>query len=156
AFAVVGQEGRLTYAELNSRANQVARYLRSLGVAPGARLGLCCERTIEMVVGIYAVLKAGAAYVPMDAAYPMERLQHMVEAAGLRFVLTQSNLVGQLGSIGATQLVCLDGPGPDFGRFHDENLDVAVSGDDLIYIIFTSGTTGRPKGAGVYHRGFLN
>src|SRR5258708_2837406 len=141
---------------MNARANQGGRYLAWMGVGPGTRGGLCCERTPEMVVGLYAILKAGAAYVPMDAEYPTERLQHMAEAAGLEFVLTQANLMDRLVALGKVQLVLLDGPQVAFAGLSNENLDVAVTGDDLIYIIFTSGTTGRPKGAGVYHRGFSN
>jgi non-ribosomal peptide synthetase component F len=74
ATAVAGEQGSLSYAELNGRANQVARYLAGRGVGPGARIGVCCERTFELIVGVYGILKAGAAYVPMDPAYPGERL----------------------------------------------------------------------------------
>src|SRR5258708_26872241 len=89
ATAVVSERGCLSYTELNGRANQVARYLAGLGLGPGSTIGICCERTLEFIVGVYGILKAGAAYVPMDPAYPAERLQYMAQAAGLTVVLTQ-------------------------------------------------------------------
>jgi amino acid adenylation domain-containing protein len=156
ATAVAGEQGSLSYAELNGRANQVARYLAGRGVGPGARIGVCCERTFELIVGVYGILKAGAAYVPMDPAYPGERLEYMAAAAGLDFVLTQAHLAFGLSRLRNVRLVLLDGPQTEWSSLGREDLDVPVSGDDLIYVIFTSGTTGRPKGAAVYHRGFSN
>lgn len=145
----------MTYAQLNARANQVAHYLLNLGVGPQARVGICFERTAELVIAIFGVLKAGAAYVPMDPAYPAERLQYMAEAAQLSVVLTQSSLSGNLAGLGTIYPVALDKPSP-IDVQPTTNPDVDVKPDDLIYIIFTSGTTGRPKAAGVLHRGFEN
>jgi amino acid adenylation domain-containing protein len=156
ATAVVADQGRLSYSELNARANQVARYLDSLEIGAGSRIGLCCERTIEMIVGIFGILKAGAAYVPLDPAYPRERLEYMAEAANLDVILTQKNLVECLNRLNETRLILLDDPGLETWDLSPENPRVAVGPDDPIYVIFTSGTTGRPKGAGVYHRGFSN
>src|SRR5262249_35129224 len=141
---------------LNGKANQIAKYLARLGAAPGARIGICCERSFELIAGIYGILKAGAAYVPMDPSYPAERLQYMTEAAGVTVVLTQCHLANMLSGFAALSLVVLDGKQSEWSALSCENVDVSVSDDDLIYVIFTSGTTGRPKGAAVYHRGFTN
>ncbi len=99
AIAVVYEESSLTYGELNGKANQLARHLRTLGVGPDVLVGLAAERSLEMVVGLLAILKAGGAYVPLDPAYPKERLTFMIEDAGLSLVLTQAHLLGDLCSL---------------------------------------------------------
>ena len=101
SVAVVYEDQRLTYEELNSRANQVAHYLRGLGVGPEVRVGICVERSVEMVVGLLGILKAGGAYVPLDPEYPAERLAYMVEDAQVPVLLTQSHLRGRLPEGGA-------------------------------------------------------
>lgn len=155
ATALAGDQGTLSYQDLNGRANQIGRYLSTRGVQRGSKVGICCERTFELVAGILGILKAGAAYVPMDPAYPADRLKYMAEAADLDLVLAHSTATHRLTDLPCTQ-VLLDGAGEEWSGLSCDNLDAAVGEDDLIYVIFTSGTTGRPKGAGVYHRGFSN
>ena len=107
AVAVVYEAEQLTYAELNERANQLAHYLRALGVGPEVLVGICVERSLEMVVGVLGILKAGGAYVPLDADYPLERLSFMLEDAGVGVLLTQARLEEKLPAQ-AGQVVCLD------------------------------------------------
>ncbi|HEU4326188.1 MAG TPA: amino acid adenylation domain-containing protein [Roseiflexaceae bacterium] len=153
--AVVAGERSLTYAELERHTNRLARHLHGLGVGPGALVGVCLERSPELVVGILAVLKAGGAYVPLDPAYPPQRLEQMCADLGLAALVTRSDLAERLpASVG--QPVCLDLLGDALAQHSDAPFDGGASPDDLIYVIFTSGSTGRPKGAAVFHRGFAN
>ena len=149
AHALAFEGARLTYGELERRANALAAHLARLGAGPEARVGLFVERSLEMVVGILAVLKAGAAYVPMDAAFPRERLAFMLSDAGVRLVLTQSALVSKLPSSDAA-LVCLD----EFDWTNADGApgDTGVAPENLAYVIYTSGSTGQPKGVGIEHR----
>jgi amino acid adenylation domain-containing protein len=148
-----GEHG-LTWAELNSRANQLARYLRGLGVHLEMRVGLFVERSIDMFVGMLAILKAGAAYVPLDPAYPQKRLAYMMEDADLAFVVTQQDLVARLPEH-QVHAVCVDDR-RTYREVSVSNLDVAISPDNLAYLIYTSGSTGRPKGVEAAHRGAVN
>ncbi len=149
-------EGRdLTYRELNARANRLARFLRSCGVGRGERVGVCVERSLEMVVALLGVLKAGGAYLPLDPEYPRERLGFMLEDARVPVLLTQERLAASLPEHGA-RAVRLDA---DWGRVSaepDENLEDELDGGDLAYVIYTSGSTGRPKGVQVPHRALCN
>ncbi|WP_218920282.1 non-ribosomal peptide synthetase [Chondromyces crocatus] len=146
---------RLTYLELNRRANRLAHHLRGLGVDSEQLVGLYAERSVEALVGLLAVLKAGAAYVPMDPAYPRERVALMLEDAGVSVLLTQAGLLHSLPRHGAT-VVLLDEDGDTVARCSGENLSEEVEPDQLAYVIYTSGSTGRPKGVQVTHRGVSN
>jgi amino acid adenylation domain-containing protein len=155
ALAVVCGSQKLTYAELNSRANQLANYLRKLGAGPDALVGICMYRSPEMIIGILGTLKAGAAYVPLDPAYPQQRLASMVGDVDLRVVLT-SNETRSILPETEVKKVCLD---DDWGRIaneSDDNLPAAASVKNLCYVIFTSGSTGKAKAAAVFHRGWTN
>lgn len=148
------EQQKLTYGELDRRANQLARHLRRLGVGRDGLVGLFVERSLEMVVGILGILKAGAAYVPMDTSYPQERLAFMLADAKLAVLLTQSSLVANLPSGGAP-LVRLD----EFdwhGAEAAPQCDVRVHPEHLAYVIYTSGSTGRPKGVCIEHRNIVN
>ncbi len=150
AVAVILEGQRLTYAELNRRANQVARYLQRLGVGPEDLVGICVGRTMEMVVGILGILKAGGAYVPLDPAYPQERLTFMLEDAQISILLTQAELAANF-SQHRLQIVRLDAEWADISRERDENLPSSASAENLAYVIYTSGSTGKPKGVMITH-----
>jgi amino acid adenylation domain-containing protein len=139
----------LPYAELDRRANRLAHHLRALGAGPERLVGLCVERSLETVVGILAVLKAGAAYLPLDPAYPEERLAYMLEDSGASIVLTTSDLSGKL--TGGTTLVRLDADAEAIARRPSDPPSVDVDPSALAYVIYTSGSTGRPKGVEVTH-----
>jgi amino acid adenylation domain-containing protein len=146
--ALVCEDLRLTYDELNRRANRLAHHLRSLGVEPEVRVGICTERSSEMIVGLLGVLKAGGAYVPLDPTYPETRLSLMLEDAGARVLLVQEHLAGLLPAEGR-RLVVLDG---DFPTGEEGNPFRLAGPANLAYVLFTSGSTGRPKGVAVEHR----
>ncbi|WP_103341284.1 non-ribosomal peptide synthetase [Amycolatopsis sp. CA-126428] len=143
APALSDEGTELTYRELSARSAAVAAGLRAAGVEPGDRVGVCLDRTAELVVTLLGVLRAGAAYVPMDPAYPAERLAYTVEDAGIRVVVTTA------ADFPAAEGVRLVRPGDLDG---EPGEDVAVSPDDVAYVIYTSGSTGRPKGVAVPHR----
>jgi amino acid adenylation domain-containing protein len=149
--AVSFEDTSLTYRELLDRAGCLARHLVGMGVGPDVRVGVCAERSLEMVVGLLGVLRAGGAYVPLDPSYPAERLAFMVEDAAAPVVLTQRRLAGLLPAHGA-QTVLLDVP----QDWQDTALLPRVPPDALAYVIYTSGSTGRPKGAMNAHRGVRN
>jgi amino acid adenylation domain-containing protein len=155
ATAVVFEQQRLSYGELNARANQLAHYLRELGVGPEVLVGVCMERSLEMVVGLLGVLKAGGAYVPLDPTYPKDRLSFMVEDAGLKVLLTQESLAG-IWTGHLVELVCLDRDWPVISGRGVENSLTAVKAENLAYVIYTSGSTGRPKGVQISHRAVVN
>ena len=156
AVAVVYEETQLTYAELNARANQLARYLRRQGVDLDARVGLCLERSLDLVVGMLGVLKAGAAYVPLDPQYPTERLQYMLADANAPVLVTHRALTERLRDYkGAT--LSPDQQWEEIGHEDEANLTtVTPDPDNVAYVIYTSGSTGRPKGVMVQHRSLLN
>jgi amino acid adenylation domain-containing protein len=155
AVALVFEDQQLTYRELNRQANRLAHHLRSLGVGPEVLVGICVERSVEMVVGLLGILKAGGAYVPLDPAYPRERLAFMIEDAGVPVVLTQERLLEELPNH-EPRLICLDAEGQAIAGDREENLISGVAADDLAYVMYTSGSTGRPKGVMVCHRGVCN
>ncbi|MEH2147960.1 amino acid adenylation domain-containing protein [Nostoc sp.] len=152
AIAVVYENESLTYQQLSDRANQLAHYLRTLGVKPEVLVGICVERSPLLIVGLLGILKAGGAYVPLDPAYPQERLAFMLEDAQVSVLLTQKSLVATLPPHQA-RVVCLDS---DISSTRTENLLHTVTTDNLAYVIYTSGSTGRPKGVQIEHRGLLN
>src|ERR1043165_9719661 len=151
ALAVVFEEERLSYAELDARANQLARHLRGLGVGPDVPVGILVERSLEMVVGLVAILKAGGAYVPLDPVTPPERLAMIVEDSGVEVLLTQSSMTGMLSEEPNATLVCLDTDWPEIERQSSERFESSAHSENVAYIIFTSGSTGRPKGVMVQH-----
>ncbi|MFN6558746.1 MAG: amino acid adenylation domain-containing protein [Nostoc sp. ChiSLP01] len=163
AVAVVFEDQQLTYHQLNCRANQLAHYLRSLGVGAEVLVGICVERSLEMVVGLLGILKAGGAYVPLDPEYPIDRLRFMLEDSQVSVLLTQQRLVEQLPQHQA-QLVCLDTDSPLISQFSQDNViafgkatSIAdVQATNLAYVIYTSGSTGQPKGVLIAHQGLVN
>ena len=155
AVAVVYEGEEVTYEELNRRANQLAHYLVEAGVGPEVRVGLCVERSVEMVVGLLGILKAGGAYVPLDPEYPVERLRFMVEDAQARMVITQSQLRGRLPETGP-RILELDRESAEIAGQSSENGRSASRPENAVYVIYTSGSTGRPKGVVVTHGGVVN
>ncbi len=145
---------QLTYQELNHRSNQLAHYLKTLGVGPDVLVGICIERSWEMVVGLLGILKAGGAYVPLDPTYPQERLNWMVEDAQIGLLLTQERLAHL--KLQAPQIVCLDRESDIIAQQNQQNPDSEVTANHLVYVIYTSGSTGKPKGVSVEHGSLLN
>ena len=154
AMALVTEQGSLTYRQLNQQADRLAKTLWRMGVQPHDRVGLCVDRSAEMVIAIVAIFKAGGAYVPLDPNYPRDRLQFMLADTQVGILLTQSWLVERLPTSQA-QVLCLDRPLPEVP--HREIVsNVAVTADHLAYVIYTSGSTGTPKGVLLSHRGLCN
>ncbi|WP_437966999.1 amino acid adenylation domain-containing protein [Sorangium sp. So ce260] len=155
ATAVIFGERRLSYRELNARANRVAHALRRRGVGPDVLVAIAAERSVELVVALLATLKAGGAYVPIDPDYPAERIAFMLDDAAASVLLSQWPVASRLPPHRA-EVLCLDADRAKIDREPATNPAVAVSPDNLAYTIYTSGSTGRPKGAGNSHRGLLN
>jgi hypothetical protein len=155
AVAVVFEDEQLSYGELNRRANQLGHYLRGMGVGPEVRVGLCVERSLEMVIGILGVLKAGGAYVPLDPGYPAERLAYMLEDSQVPVLLTQGSVAEVLGGYRGEK-VRLDGEWSKVARSREEKPKDISQGENLAYVIYTSGSTGRPKGVMVSHRNLVS
>ncbi len=155
AIAVVFENTQLTYQELNQRANQLAHHLRSLGVRSEVLVGICLERSLEMIVGLLGILKAGGAYVPLDPAYPSERLAFILEDTQTPVLLTQEKLVNNLPPHQA-QVICLDSSWEGSIQNSQENPINETTADNLIYVIYTSGSTGKPKGVMIPHGGICN
>jgi amino acid adenylation domain-containing protein len=155
AVAVVFQDQQLTYSQLNAKANQLAHYLRSLGVKPEVLVGICVERSLEMVIGLLGILKAGGAYVPLDPSYPGERLAYMLDDCQTPILLSQQHLVTSLPTHKA-QVICLDRDWELISQQSSENLTCNLTSHNLAYVIYTSGSTGQPKGAMNTHRGICN
>lgn len=152
ATAIWFEDESLTYAELNAKANGLARRLRTQGIKTGDLVGLIAERSLEMIVGIYGIMKAGGAYVPIDPEYPKERISYMLEDSGAKLILTQAHLLEHLGW---TENVLLLDESSTYDA-DTSNLEDTAGPDDLAYVIYTSGTTGQPKGVLVEHRGLPN
>jgi amino acid adenylation domain-containing protein len=155
AIAVEFGDQRLTYRELNGRANQLAHYLRASGIGPDSRVGLCVERSLEMAIGVLGILKAGAAYVPLDPTYPPERLAFLLRDSRAQVLLTQRALMERL-TAATARTVQLDLDWPDIARQSPENPAVTNSPENLAYMIYTSGSTGQPKGVAMPHRPLVN
>ncbi|MFD2170023.1 amino acid adenylation domain-containing protein [Tumebacillus lipolyticus] len=155
AVALQADGEQWTYAELNGRANRAARYLRQLGVGPDVLVGLCMERSAELVIALLAVLKAGGAYVPIDPSYPEERVAFLLEDANAPLLLTQERLAQRLPQSKA-QRVLFDAEWERIELESAENLACTATPDSLCYVIYTSGSTGTPKGTLIEHRGLVN
>jgi amino acid adenylation domain-containing protein len=158
AVAVVAGGGRLTYAALDSRANQLARHLRGRGVGPETRVGVLLERTPEMVVALLAVLKAGGAYVPLDPSYPRGRLAFILKDAGASVLITQARLKELLPETKAEgiHVVCLDAEREAVAGQSTSNPAAVARPENLAYVVYTSGSTGRPKGVAVTHASLVS
>ena len=153
--AVIFESQTLTYRQLNDRANQLAHYLRKRGAGPDVLVGVCAERSLELVIALLAILKAGAAYVPLDPEYPKERLETMVRDANPPILLTQAHLLDRIRD-GAPCVFCLDHDWPLLAVEDSSDPVVTVSGKNLAYAIYTSGSTGKPKGVPNVHEGIVN
>ena len=154
-FAAVFEDKYLTYGQLNDQANRLAHYLRSLGVGPEVRVAICLERSLEMVIGLLGIMKAGGVYVPLDPAYPSERIAFMLEDSEVTVMVTQESLVEQLPTHGA-QVVCMDRDWDEIAREQADNPERVTQSHNLVYIIYTSGSTGKPKGVAIPHRALVN
>ncbi|MEH2173668.1 non-ribosomal peptide synthetase [Nostoc sp.] len=155
AVAVMFEDQQLTYQELNCRANQLAHHLQALGIGPGVLVGICVERSIEMIVGLLGILKAGGAYVPLDPTYPEVRLTYMLSDLQVSVLLTQQTLIPRLPKH-SERVVCLD---TDWGVISQEKTANPVNGlqgSHLAYVIYTSGSTGIPKGVMIQHQSLVN
>lgn len=146
---------QLTYSELNTRANQLAHYLKKLGVQPEVAVGICVERSLEMVIGLLGILKAGGAYVPIDPSYPLERQAFILKDAQTPLLLTQQHLAANL-TTDTTQVICLDTDWQIISQQPTNNLVSEITTLNLAYIIYTSGSTGKPKGTLIHHQGLVN
>ncbi len=153
--ALLCRDQSVTYRELNSRANQLAHYLRGRGVGRGVLVGICVERSIEAVVGLLGILKAGGAYVAMDPAYPVQRIVFMLEDSQAPVLLTMRQLRQRVPEY-AGEIICLDTDWKAISAESIANFDSGVHSDDLAYVIYTSGSTGTPKGVLSPHRASVN
>jgi amino acid adenylation domain-containing protein len=154
-IAVECDGASLTYAELGRRSNQVARFLQKRGVGPDVLVGLCVDRSLEMLVGLLGILKAGGAYVPLDPSYPSERVKYVLEDAHVRVLLTQEKLRSGLPETSA-ELICLDADWPSINQEDGGAVNAEVGPKNLAYVIYTSGSTGKPKGVQLEHRSVVN
>jgi amino acid adenylation domain-containing protein len=156
AVAVVFEEHHLTYQALNERANQLAHHLQALGVRPETLVGVCLERSVEMVVGLLGIFKAGGAYVPLDPAYPRDRLAFMLQDSLVPVLLTQERLRADLPIQSVKHLICLDTGWAALAQENDHNPTSEATPHNVAYMIYTSGSTGRPRGVVVQHRSVIN
>ncbi len=155
AIALIFKGEQLTYRELNSKANQLANYLQTLGVKPETLVGICIEPSLEMIVGILGILKAAGAYVPIDPTYPSERIAYMLDDSQLAVLLTEEKLVTSLPQHQA-QVICLDSDWKEISTESKSYPITSLTPENLAYVIYTSGSTGKPKGVLVAHRGLCN
>ena len=155
AVAVCCDQQSLTYRELNEQANRLAHYLQKRGIGPGNLIGIYLERSLAMMVALLAVQKSGAAYVPIDPAYPADRIGFMLEDAQAPLLLTEKSLLDSVPPH-AGEALCLDSDAARWAEESVTNPSSQVTPEDLVYVIFTSGSTGRPKGVQVRHRAVVN
>jgi amino acid adenylation domain-containing protein len=157
-IAVVYKDQQLTYHELNQKASQLAHFLIDLNVTAETIVGICVERSLEMIIGIIGILKSGGAYLPLDPSYPKARLTFMLDDANAPILLTQKNIMEQLNidSQLNSKIIYLDHDWNDISTAKDTNPESNVNPDHLAYIIYTSGSTGKPKGTMIIHQGLMN
>jgi non-ribosomal peptide synthetase component F len=155
AIALTFQDQSLTYRELDQQANQLARYLQTLGVGAETLVGVCVDRSIAMLVTLLAILKAGGAYIPIDPSYPADRVAFMIEDSQLAVLVTQTTLRDQLPTGNAT-IVDLTQDAAAIAQQSTQDLGAIATPDNLAYIIYTSGSTGQPKGVQIIHRAVVN
>ncbi len=153
--AVVFADRQLTYQELNDRANQFAHYLQSLGIKTESLVGISIERSLEMVVGLLGILKAGAAYIPLDPTYPPDRVAYIIANSAAELLITTSNLLALLPA-GGNQTLCWDLVEDQIDQQPTANLASTVQSENLAYVIYTSGSTGQPKGVQICHQSLVN
>ncbi len=152
AVALVCEDRQLSYSELSQRANQLAHHLKKRGVGPDVLVGICVERSVEMIIGLLGILKAGGAYLPLDPLYPEERLAFMIRDAGTSTLLIQEAFRDKFASLHGMETICLDANWEKIAAESTENLSSGVNEENLAYVIYTSGSTGQPKGVLVTHR----
>ncbi|MDY6935437.1 MAG: amino acid adenylation domain-containing protein [Spirochaetota bacterium] len=155
AIAVIFEDEAVTYSELNERANRLAHYLRERGIREEARVGLMMFRSIDMIVGILGILKAGGAYVPLDPEYPKSRLSYMLSDCSAGIILSHFDLLDRI-PFGNAEILCLNRDWNDIARMPESTPDMVNSSDNLAYIVYTSGSTGEPKGIEIEHKGLVN
>ncbi|PHM07995.1 non-ribosomal peptide synthetase, partial [Nostoc sp. 'Peltigera malacea cyanobiont' DB3992] len=155
AYALVFDDEQLSYKELNIRSNQLAHYLKKLGVVPDVLVGICVERSPEAIVALLGILKAGGAYLPLDPSLPQERLDFMLEDAQVSVLLTQEKLLKHFEDF-SNPIICIDKDWATITQHSQENPTNCVKSDNLAYVIYTSGSTGKPKGVLLQHRGLSN
>ena len=156
AIAVEFEGSQLTYGELNRRSNELALHLCRLGVGPEVLVGICLERSLEMVIAIFGILKAGGAYLPLDPSYPAERLAFMLQDAMPAVVVTESRLANRLPASAAQRRMCLDEPWPTAARLGTVSAAATALSENTAYVLYTSGSSGKPKGVSVPHRTVVN
>jgi len=155
AIALTYGQEQLSYQELDRRANQLAHYLKAEGVGPEVLVGVCVERSFEMIIAVLAIFKAGGAYVPLDPTYPAERLSFMIEDAGLTLLLTQESLAENLPATW-TRMIFLDTHWQQIAEYGEHRISSLLRAGNLAYVIYTSGSTGRPKGVMISHESLTN
>ncbi len=155
AIAIEFQDRKLTYREFNERANQLAHCLISLGVKPDSRVGVCVHRSPEMLIALLGIMKAGGAYVPIDPAYPRDRMEFMLQDGGAEVLVTEASLLETVATHGA-KTFCFDRDAAELAKQSTENPQRKVTAANLCYVIFTSGSAGRPKGVQLEHRNVAN
>ncbi|GFE67460.1 non-ribosomal peptide synthetase [Chroococcus sp. FPU101] len=156
-IAIVFEDRSLTYHELNTKANQLAHYLQKQGVTPETRVGICVERSLEMIVGLLGIIKAGGVYLPLDPTYPKERLDYIIQDALVSILLTQSEIIEtQNFSSVASNIICLDRDWELINQENPKNPQSRVTPENLAYIIYTSGSTGNPKGVEITQSALVN
>ena len=156
AIAVRFQDQKLTYWDLNSRANQLARHLVSLGAGPEVLVAICVERSLDLVIALLAAMKSGAAYLPLDPSHPSERRDAILHDSGAKILVTDQTVSRDMRSAAVCAVVSLENQGLNIARQSDSNLEVVVRPDDLAYVIYTSGSAGHPKGVQVEHSSLTN
>jgi non-ribosomal peptide synthetase component F len=155
AIAVEVEGETLSYSELNLKANQLGNYLGSIGVGHESLVGLCVDRSLDMLIGLLGIMKAGAAYVPVDPAFPTERIRAILDDSGVQTIVTQAHLAFDLREQ-VSNVICIDLEWDDVSSNGDEKPETVTTADSLAYVIYTSGSTGKPKGVQIEHRAFVN
>ncbi|GAK50133.1 amino acid adenylation domain protein [Candidatus Moduliflexus flocculans] len=157
AVALIFGEEQMTYRELNQRANQLAHYLKQCGVTPNMLVGIHLDRSFEMLIGLLGILKAGGVYLPLDPAFPTERLHFMADDAQISVLVTQTSLQTTFASSRQTiHIICVDADWPKIAEYPDTMPVTSTTSEQLCYILYTSGSTGKPKGVQITHRNFVN